>query len=179
MLACMDLTLFAIVAGTMNQTTWTMNKRPDLALWRAWSNLSVKASKLSRNSIALPFWTAMRMCLTGTTDSVKNPSHMNWYVYIQFSSHFWIKSTTSSIIPESSLIVVPRHQLSLSMLTIRAVSHLHTILLITCLPSILTSSTILFANVWNEAKSNLNMFQRKICWPMFYKVGHSWVFCQI
>jgi len=92
--ACMDLTSFAIGTDTTNQTTWTMNMgtetRPcsmKICIWRSRLNLSAKASRLSCNSISLPFWTATRMYLTGTTDSVKNPSQMNWYVRIQFLSH--------------------------------------------------------------------------------------------
>ena len=97
--ACMDLTLFAMVADTTNQTTWTMNisteTRPcstKICIWRSLSNLSAKASRLSRNSIALPFWAATRMYLTGTTDSVKNPSQISSHVRVQFLSHFWIKN---------------------------------------------------------------------------------------
>ena len=55
---------------------------------RSRSNLSAKASRLSRNSFSLPFWAATRMYFTGTTYSVKNPSQMNWYICIQFLSHF-------------------------------------------------------------------------------------------
>ena len=93
--AWMDLTSFAMVAGTTNKTTWTMNigteTRPcstKISMRRSRSNLSAKASRLSRNSFSLHFWTATRMYLTGTTDSVKNPSQMNSYVRVQFLSHF-------------------------------------------------------------------------------------------
>jgi len=59
--ACMDLTSFAIGTDTTNQTTWIMNMgtetRPcstKICIWRSLSNLSAKASRLSRNSIVLP-----------------------------------------------------------------------------------------------------------------------------
>ena len=82
---CMYLMSFAMASGSTNQTTWTMNigkeSRPcstKISIRRSWSNLSVKASRLSCNSIAFLFWAETRIYLTGTTDSVKkNQSQTN------------------------------------------------------------------------------------------------------
>jgi len=98
-------------ADITNQTTWTINIgtktrtcATKIFIRRSQSNLSAKASRLS---LALLFWAATRIYLTGMMDLVKNLSQMNWYVHIQFLSYFWKKSTTFSIILGNFLIVVP------------------------------------------------------------------------
>ena len=66
-------------ADTTNQTTWTINIgtktrtcSTKIFIRRSQSNLSAKASRLS---LALLFWAATRIYLTGMTDLVKNLSH--------------------------------------------------------------------------------------------------------
>ena len=46
------------------------------------------------------------MCLATTNDSVVTPFHPANYAPDQLSSHFSIKSTTSSIIPGNLLVVI-------------------------------------------------------------------------
>ena len=79
-------TVATMAADTMNQTTWTMNigteTRPcstQISIRRSQSNIFMKLSNLSCNSIALSFWVATRMFLTEITDLANDPSQMNWY----------------------------------------------------------------------------------------------------
>ena len=103
-----------MASGITNQTSWTMDigteTRPcstRICERTSVMNLSAKSSILPRNSTALSVWAATRMYLTGTTDSVNDSSQSNRHIHDQFSSHFWIKSNTSLIIPSKLLIKAP------------------------------------------------------------------------